>query len=62
MRVKLFFYFLGSLILFTGLLWMMLPHAYHNKITIQKNHLLHIIQGIIISVIGIITIIITRKN
>ena len=53
------FYFIGSILLFLGLLWMLLPHAFHSQI-LQENepeqqteHYLHILQGLIVAVSGL---------
>ncbi len=56
MRLK-YLYYLGSFLLFIGLLWMFLPHAYHQRILNAKeevNHLIHIFEGLIIAVIGLV--------
>ena len=52
------FYFIGSILLFLGLSWMLLPHAFHSQI-LQENaeeqieHSLHTLQGVIVAVSGL---------
>ncbi|MBI2670401.1 hypothetical protein HYX18_00245 [Candidatus Woesearchaeota archaeon] len=41
--------------MFIGILWMMLPHAYHERLINESdsNHVFHIIQGLITTLIGL---------
>ena len=51
--------------LFIGLLWMFLPHAYHQKVLSEEEeveHLIHIFQGLIFVGIGLVIIIFSNKN
>ena len=59
---KRIIYFVGSVILFLGLLWMFLPHAFHNVITEEDEteHYVHLIQGLIITILGLFIMIITN--
>jgi len=50
-------YLLGGILLFIGLLWMFLPHATHAAILGEEDeaeHYVHIIQGIIPTILGLI--------
>ena len=60
-----FLFILGALILFLGLLWMFLPHQYHEAILTpeqEEEHYIHIIQGIIPTILGIILMNISEKR
>lgn len=52
MNFKLLF-LIGSILTFLGLFWMLLPHAFHDKI-IENQHIIHIIQGLIPTLLGLI--------
>lgn len=56
-------YFSGSAILFLGLLWMFLPHAYHSLLAEKDeiSHLTHILQGAIVSTPGLILLVYSNK-
>jgi len=54
-------YFLGSILVFIGLFWMLLPHAFHNEIISQLDenthtalHYVHILEGLIPTILGLI--------
>lgn len=52
-------YWICTVVLFLGLLWVFLPHAFHNAIT-QENetsHYTHIIEGIIPTIIALVVMI-----
>ena len=65
MKTRLrYLYYLGSFLLFIGLLWMFLPHAFHQKILSEKEdveHLIHIFQGLIFVVIGLALMILSNR-
>ncbi len=64
MRFKII-YNLGSIILFLGLFWMLLPHAFHEKIignVVEESHIAHTIQGLIIAILGLIIMAFTDKK
>ena len=52
-------YIIGSIILFLGLFWMFLPHAYHAEIVSLResedlsSHLIHTFQGLLVALIGL---------
>ncbi len=62
-----FLYLIGSIILFLGLFWMFLPHAYHAEIvslTESENlssHLIHTLQGLLATLIGLFIMIGVEK-
>jgi len=56
-----FLYFLGSILVFTGIFWMLLPHAFHEQIIaevdeegIGASHYIHLLQGLIPTILGLI--------
>ncbi|MBI2148894.1 hypothetical protein HYU23_04390 [Candidatus Woesearchaeota archaeon] len=58
-------YNVGALILFIGLLWMFLPHAFHERLISQieeTSHIIHIFQGVIISIVGIFVMVLSNKK
>ncbi len=63
-----FIYFIGSITLFIGLLWMFLPHAYHEEIlenvsyNVDLSHITHTVQGLILTLIGLIIMILVQKK
>lgn len=58
-----FIFFLGSLFLFLGLFWLLLPHAYHEKLTeFDSSHLFHILEGLILTLLGLILMIYSEKK
>ncbi|MBS3161375.1 hypothetical protein J4476_01625 [Candidatus Woesearchaeota archaeon] len=61
MKTK-FFYFFGSFILFLGILWMFIPHAFHYRMFSADYHLFHILGGFFISVIGLLIMILSNKK
>ena len=63
-----FLFFLGSVLLFIGLFWMLLPHAYHNEIISEidedareVSHYLHLLEGLIPTILGL-TLMILNEN
>jgi len=51
-----FFYWLGTLVLFFGILWMSLPHASHAVILGAEEleeHYVHTLQGLALVILGL---------
>ncbi|MBS3145651.1 hypothetical protein J4414_02515 [Candidatus Woesearchaeota archaeon] len=65
MKIKML-YLIGSLILFSGLLWMMLPHVAHVTVLNEEedptDHFYHIIQGVVLVPIGLGLMIYSNKK
>ena len=60
-----YFYYAGCFFLFIGLLWMFLPHAFHQRVLSEKEeikHIIHIFEGLVFVVIGLVLIIFSNKN
>jgi nitrate reductase gamma subunit len=57
-------YALGCIILFLGLLWMFLPHAYHSSILQEDetSHLFHTFEGAIGALLGLIILIASSRH
>ena len=60
-------YAFGCIVLFLGLLWMFLPHAYHS-ILLQEDeehetsHLFHTLEGACGAVLGLIILVASNKS
>ena len=64
MKTKRYIYWLGTFILFLGLLWMFLPHTTHHLILNEheeSSHLFHTMEGGFIAVIGIMVMVFSSK-
>jgi len=60
-------YFLGAIILFLGLIWAFLPHAFHDEILTGgelegESHLIHTLQGIVVAIVGIGILVFSNKK
>lgn len=57
-------YNIGSIILFLGMLWSFLPHAYHSLITQEDEteHYIHLLEGVIGIVLGLIIMIWSNRK
>lgn len=58
-------YWICTIVLFLGLLWMFLPHAAHNLIISEveeTEHYEHIIQGLIPTILSLIVMILNEKH
>ena len=62
-------YVIGSFLLFVGLLWMLLPHSFHEEVishvdedSLDISHTLHILQGLIPAILGLILMIYAEKK
>ncbi|HLC31654.1 MAG TPA: hypothetical protein VJK51_03225 [Candidatus Nanoarchaeia archaeon] len=65
-------YILGSIVLFLGLIWMLLPHAAHGEVAesltgngedaLEESHLTHTLEGLIATVVGLILMAYTEKQ
>ena len=63
-------YILGSIVLFLGLIWMLLPHATHEQIAesiietegFEVSHILHTLEGLIATILGLILMVYTEKQ
>ena len=64
MKFSKMLYVLGTLFLFLGLLWMFLPHAIHGQVFKEEEteHLFHILEGAVISVLGLALMIRSKKK
>ena len=57
-------YYLGIFLLFIGLLWMFLPHALHEQVLNKEEeteHIFHIFQGALITILGLIIMVKNKK-
>lgn len=56
-------FIIGSIILFFGLLWLLLPHTIHEKFVLTKDdiHIRHIYQGIILIILGLVVMVVSNK-
>ncbi|MBI5803097.1 hypothetical protein HY448_00195 [Candidatus Pacearchaeota archaeon] len=59
-----FVYWLLWTFVFLGLLWMFLPHAFHNTITndTATEHITHILQGLIPVLLSLAVLIYLERN
>ena len=64
-----FLYFLGSILVFIGLFWMLLPHALHEQIIVEIDeeglgisHYIHLLEGLIPTILGLILMIYLEKH
>ena len=64
-----FFYFIGCVFVFCGLLWSFMPHVYHEQVfhsidedSIELPHIIHILQGVIPVIIGLIIMVYSNKK
>lgn len=60
-------YWLGCIILFLGLLWLLLPHAYHHTVSDaigidDEIHWLHILEGVIGTLLGLWLVVISQPK
>jgi len=57
-------YTIGCIILFIGLFWILLPHAYHDLITNEDEtaHSTHLVQGAILTLTGLALLIYTTRE
>ena len=62
-------YFLGAVVLFLGLLWSLLPHAFHEKVSLFEkddsftfSHQIHLLEGLITAIFGLIILIYSDKK
>ncbi|MBM3233072.1 hypothetical protein FJZ18_02810 [Candidatus Pacearchaeota archaeon] len=65
MKIERTLYVIGSVLLFIGLIWLFLPHVYHNQAlgSSDESHYMHILEGVIVVFLGLITLIAsTRKK
>ena len=64
MKQARIFYLVGAILLFIGLFWLFLPHAYHEQITEEHetSHITHMIEGIIITLIATLILILADNN
>ncbi len=62
------FYGLGCIVLFLGLVWMFLPHAFHDEVLSnigeehESTHFTHTLQGAIVAIIGLIVLILSNRK
>ena len=64
-----FLYNLGCGILFIGLFWMLLPHAFHEEIIAEINeeglglsHYLHLLEGLVPTILGLILMVYSENK
>jgi hypothetical protein len=67
MKTAKILYGIGCVVLFLGLLWMFLPHAYHGAILQEDeeretSHLFHTLEGAIGAVLGLIILIVSNRS
>jgi len=56
-------YLLGSIILFFGLAWLLLPHASHAELIKNDSpHYIHILQGVFLILIGLTLLIYATRE
>lgn len=62
-------YYIGCFLLFIGLFWILLPHAYHNQIISEVegqesdiDHFYHILQGLLPTLLGLVLMISTEQK
>ena len=62
-------YLIGSIILFLGLFWMLLPHANHAEIISsisseieETSHFLHTLEGLTLTILGLIIMIYSNRK
>ena len=57
-------YALGCIILFLGLLWMFIPHTYHNEVLQgdESSHLTHTFEGALATVLGLVILVVSNKS
>jgi len=57
-------YTFGCIILFIGLFWIMLPHAYHDILANEDEtpHYTHLIQGVFFTLLGLTLLIYTTRE
>jgi len=56
-------YLLGSIILFFGIVWLLLPHASHAELIENDSpHYVHILQGVFLTLIGLALLIYSTRE
>ena len=58
-------YYFGIFLLFIGLLWMFLPHILHEQVINseeEKEHIIHIFQGVLIVILGLLIMVKNKKR
>ena len=54
---------IGTMILFSGALFVFLPHAFHSKLAFQdESHYFHVILGIALMFIGLVILLANQKR
>jgi hypothetical protein len=67
MRTKKLLHYISMVMLFSGLLFAMLPHALHEKADSsphpehEEDHMIHVIYGISLAIIGITLMVVNEK-
>jgi len=64
MKKIISWYNFGALVLFIGLFWMFLSHAFHERLIsqVEENfHIIHIFEGLLITITGLIFMLLNRK-
>lgn len=53
----------GTILLVAGLLLAFLPHAAHASIGLEESsHLIHVLAGLVIAIIGILTLTVSNRQ
>ena len=61
-------YWISTILLFLGLFWMFLPHAFHGAILQEagieeeSEHYIHLVEGLILTIISLIIMIWNEKQ
>jgi len=49
-----FILFFGIIILGVGLIWLLIPHAFHERVADSSTHFSHTVAGFVISLFGVL--------